>query len=126
MYGDLSVKRVPLKEAKSLRRDGVIAISVTHPRQPGTTLRKKCYQLAFEYDFYTIVWDEMGCFLGGYNEDMHWFDYKTPWKKYGEGFTHRFPYEMPENSVTFEGTFIDKGEYVKAKKMFTDPQGVMF
>ncbi len=125
MYGDLSIVRVPFDEAGTLRRDDVIAIAISHPDQPVTGLRKKRQQFAIRYDYYVLVWDDTGCYLGGYDDNLYWFSLTEPWKKYGEGFVHCFPYVMPENSITFKGVMISPEDFTKAEAICKDAEGPM-
>ena len=123
MYGDLSIVRVPWAERESLRRDYVLSIAILQPDRPRKHTR---YQAVCEFDYYVLAWSETDCYLGGYDDNLYWFSLTEPWKKYGEGFIHKFPFILPENSILFEGVMIDKDEYAKAKKIFLDRDGGMY
>lgn len=125
MYEGLELVRVPWEQKHSLRRNGVLAVAISHAKQPSTTLRKKRYQLVYEYDYYVLVWDETSCYLGGYNDDLYWFDFAEPWLPYGKGFVHRFPFVMPDRSIVFEGVQVPAEMYAQAKSIFTDVTGEM-
>jgi len=124
MYGkDLRIVRVPWDQKQTLQFDDVICISLIHE---DAYSKRKRQQAVIEFDYYTLVWTDTDCYLGGYDDDYYFFSLKEPWKPYGEGFIHRFPFIMPENSMLFEGVMISPEQYAKAKDIFNDRAGDMF
>lgn len=123
MYGDLEVVRVPWEKKETLRKDYVIGVAVTQVNNPRPDVRR---QGIIEFDYYTLVWDETSCYLGGYDDDMYWFNFENPHESYGEGFIYKFPFILPENSILFEGVMIEPDLYKEAKQIFNDRQGNMF
>ena len=118
LYGDLSVVRVTWADKLSLRRDQVIAIAVL---DPGRIHPRKRQQAVIEFDFYTLVWDEVACYLGGFDDDFYWHEFADPYTR----FEHRFPYRMPSGSMLFEGVMISPEDYAEAKRIFGDQRGSM-
>jgi hypothetical protein len=123
LYSDLAVCKVEWSGKETLKRDDVLAIAIVHPKEEA---RRKRHQAVIEHDFYVLAWTDTECYLGGYDDDYYWFSLTEPWKPYGEGFTHRFPFTLPENSMLFEGVFVDKEVYAQAKLIFGDREGPMF
>lgn len=119
LYESLVVVRVPWDEKETLRRDGVIAIAVLQTDREHPVKRQ---QAEIERDFYTLVWDDTSCYLGGYDDNLYWHDFADA----RTSFEHRFPYLMPPDSITFAGAFIDPDQYAKAKAIFVDREGPMF
>lgn len=123
MYGDLQIVRVPWEQKESLRRDYVICIAVINLENPRPHVR---HQQAIENDYYVLTWDGDSCYLGGYDDDKYWFKFDRPWRSYGEGFIHKFPFILREQSILFEGVMVAPEVYKKAKEMFYDRRGVMY
>lgn len=123
LYGDLEIIRVSWGEKKSLRKEYVIAVAVIQVDNPRPHVRR---QGVIEFDYYTLVWDDTSCYLGGYNDDMYWFNFENPHESYGKGFTYKFPFILPKNSILFEGVMIDGNLYQKAKQIFNDRKGGMY
>jgi len=123
LYGGLSLVRVPWDEKDMLVTDGVLSIAIVHSDPKNLNKRR---QAVCEYDYYVLAWGDNSSYLGGYDDDFYWFSLTEPWKPHGEGFVHRFPYILPENSILFEGVMVDKEVYAGAKRIFSDRDGGMY
>ncbi len=123
LYSNLHVAKVSWEERNILKRTEVLSIAIIHSDKPQQHKRQ---QAVCEYDYYVLAWTDDDCYLGGYNDDFYWFSLTEPWKPYGEGFWHRFPYELPQNSILFKGVMVAPEIYAKAKAIFGDRNGPMF
>jgi len=123
LYGDLSLKRVSWTEKQLLSRNDVLSIAIINLDQPD---KKKRQQSICERDWYVLVWTNKDSHLGGYDDDMYFFSFTEPWKPYGEGFVHRFPYILPKNSMLFEGVMVKPDVYAEAKRILGDRDGEMY
>ena len=113
LYERLQLVRVDWADRQTLRRDGVIAITICAPGQR--------YQSSIAHDYYQLVWTEKDCCLTGHDGDYGFFSLTEPgvidW---------RFPFILPENSIEFLGVYVSKEEYAEARIIFGDPNGDMF
>lgn len=119
LYGDLTVTRVPWVDKLTLDRTQVIAIAVLDPHRANPRKRP---QAVIEHDWYTLVWDDTACHLGGYDDNLYWHDFTDA----ATGWRHRFPYLMPSGSMVFEGVMLTPTLYAEAKGIYGDREGVMF
>ena len=119
LYAGLGVTRVPWGEKHLLRRDGVIAIAIVDPDRSRKDLRP---QSSIEHDYYILVWTDKDCWLGGHDGDYGFFSLTDQ----GTDIDWRFPFVLPENSILFEGVYVDAEEYAKAKAIFLDRDGDMY
>ena len=122
LYGDRRITRVHWGEKHKLRLDFVLAINITHPNDPKAAKRGP----VFMHDKYVLVWDERSYYLDGYDDSTYWFDLEKPYMPYGEGYVAKFPYEMPKNSILFEGVMIDQNLWQEALKIIHDREGGMY
>lgn len=115
LYSDMKVVRVPWIEKEILRRNDVIAISI--PNADG----KRRHQSSIRHDFYQLVWTDTDCCLTGHDGDYGFYGLidrdVVDW---------RFPFDMPENSIEFEGVYVSAEDYKIAEAIFGDPNGEMF
>lgn len=114
LYGDLKVIRAPWSGKASLKRDGVIAISVINSH----AIKRQC---SIEHDFYHLIWDDTGYCLTGHDGDYGFVIAAQP-----DNIEWKFPYILPENIIEFEGIAIPGEEYHKAKLIYGDQNGGMF
>lgn len=119
-HGTLTdIVRVPWEDRLCLRRTGVVAISLIHASRPHPTKR---YQQAISLDIYHLIWTDTDCYLGGHTEDFLFCKLTET----GENRSWRFPYILPKNCMEFEGIYVSKEAWHEARKIYADPNGLMF
>lgn len=120
MYGDLSIVRVPWDQKHTLPTTGVLFIELLNTERP---LKRQRFQGQYENDFYVLSWTETHANLWGYDDNFWWHELEAQW---APDFKHRFPFELPADSIQFKGVQVEEVEWQKAKRLYNNRDGKMF